>query len=166
MVDMQKRVVIAHNIRSIHNVGAIFRTCEGFGVDELILTGYTPHPSYSGDPRLPHVSRAMTEKIKKTALGAESLVHWRYATSPPLEELQKDGYTVIGLEQDSRSIPLTSYPAPERFALLLGEEVNGIEQSLRESCEALVEIPMYGQKESFNVSVATGIALYALAVSN
>lgn len=163
---MTQCIVIAHNIRSIHNVGAIFRTCEGFGVHKLILSGYTPHPLYDGDCRLPHISRAMTEKIKKTALGAESLVSWEYVESPDIGSLRQDGYTILGLEQDERSIPIASLPHTPKFALILGEEIAGIDISLREQCDFIVEIPMRGQKESFNVSVATGIALYALTTES
>jgi 23S rRNA (guanosine2251-2'-O)-methyltransferase len=163
---MSECVVIAHNIRSIHNVGAIFRTCEGFGIDRLILSGYTPHPYYDGDRRLPHISRAMTERINKTALGAESLLPWSYEPAPDLARLKEQGFTIIGLEQDDRAITLPDVPHVPKFALLLGEEVEGLNSSLRNECDMLVEISMQGQKESFNVSVATGIALYALTTLN
>jgi len=156
-------VVIAHNIRSTHNVGSIFRTCEGFGVERLILSGYTPHPAVPDDERLPHIVQKLEKQIHKTALGAERLVPYEYHSAPPLEELRAAGYRIVGLEQDERSIMLSDYQASGNIALLLGEEVEGIELGLRAQCDDLVEIPMHGQKESFNVSVATGIALYSFS---
>jgi tRNA G18 (ribose-2'-O)-methylase SpoU len=161
---MPEIIVIAHNIRSTHNVGAIFRTAEGFGVKKIILSGYTPYPALKKDPRLPYISEKLTAQIHKTALGAETLVPFEYTENPPLQALKNTGYRIVGLEQANRSIILKDYKSPEKIALLIGEEVHGIENDLLEQCEDIVEIPMVGQKESFNVSVATGIALYALAV--
>ena len=134
---MPKIVVIAHNIRSTFNVGSIFRTCEGFGVERLILSGYTPYPDLS--------------------LCRET---------PPLDELQQLGYRIAALEQAANSTNLRDYSAPDRIALLLGEEVNGIAPEWLALADDIVEIPMFGQKESFNVSVAAGIALYELATSS
>jgi len=162
MVGMSEIIVIAHNIRSTHNVGSIFRTAEGFGVSKIILSGYTAYPKIEHDPRLPHIAEKLTAQIHKTALDAENLVPFEYLEEPPLDALKKAGYRIIGLEQADRSITLSDYNAPEKVALLIGEEVHGIEQSLLDQCEDIVEIPMVGQKESFNVSVATGIALYQL----
>lgn len=158
-------IVIAHNIRSTHNVGAIFRTSEGFGISKIILSGYTPYPVIPGDTRLPHISRKLTDQIHKTALGAEEIVPFAYHDQPPIADLKEAGYTIVGLEQDERSIMLPKYTAPNKVALLLGEEVEGITQNLRDLCDDLIEIPMVGKKESFNVSVAAGVALYALAAA-
>jgi len=155
-------IVIAHNIRSTHNVGSIFRTAEGFGVAKIILSGYTAYPRIDNDPRLPHISDKLTAQIHKTALDAERLVPFEYLEIPPLAALKQAGYRIIGLEQADRSISLAEYKSPEKVALLIGEEVHGIEQELLDQCEDVLEIPMVGQKESFNVSVATGIALYQL----
>ena len=155
-------IVIAHNIRSIHNIGSLFRTCEGFGVTRIILSGYSPYPSLPNDTRLPHISRRLTDHIHKTALGAERLVPFEYHTEPDITALRRAGYRIVGLEQDARSVTLQHYAAPEKLALLLGEEVAGIESALRVACDDLIEIAMVGQKESFNVSVAAGIALYGL----
>ena len=157
-------IVIAHNIRSTHNVGSIFRTAEGFGVTKIILSGYTPYPVFSGDTRLPHIAQKLTAQIHKTALGAEDIVPFEYQDNPDITVLRNQGYRIVGLEQDSRSVLLADYQTPERVVLLLGEEVHGITDDLRELCDDLIEIPMQGQKESFNVSVATGIALYALSI--
>lgn len=159
---MPEIVVIAHNIRSTHNIGSIFRTCEGFGVSKIILTGYSPYPKLAIDSRLPHIAEKLTLQIHKTALGAETMVPFEHQEMPDLQSLIDGGYTIIGLEQDKRSIMLNDYKKPNKIALLLGEEVHGITNDLLNSCDVLIEIPMVGKKESFNVSVATGIALYAL----
>ncbi|OGL23498.1 hypothetical protein A2791_01495 [Candidatus Saccharibacteria bacterium RIFCSPHIGHO2_01_FULL_46_30] len=166
MKYMPEIIVIAHNIRSTHNIGAIFRTCEGFGVTKIILTGYSPYPSLpSDDPRLPHIAEKLTSQIHKTALDAEMMVPFEYSETPDLATLRQDGYRIVGLEQDDTSVILNEYSAPEKIALLLGEEVHGLTNELRESCDDLIEIPMVGKKESFNVSVACGIALYGLNYS-
>jgi 23S rRNA (guanosine2251-2'-O)-methyltransferase len=160
---MHEVTLVLHNIRSTHNVGSIFRTAEGFAVKEIILTGYTPYPAYHGDIRLPHISEKITKQIHKTALGAETLVPFRHYET--IEEfLTTTTLPLIALEQADRSVHLPDFSTPERFALLLGEEVHGIEPSLLEKCTAVIEIPMKGRKESFNVSVATGIALYGFTV--
>lgn len=158
-------VVIAHNIRSTHNVGAILRTCDGFGVETLHATGYTPYPTIPGDTRLPHERDKLTRQIAKTALGAELTVSTVHARDPldVVSELKQKGYTVAALEQSAESVSLADYDPSEKLALLLGEEVHGITPELLSQCDVALEIPMTGYKESFNVSVATGIALYALS---
>lgn len=159
--------LLLHNIRSIHNVGSILRTADGFGVESVIFSGYTPYPRLSDDPRLPHVATRQTAALHKTALGAEtSLFMSRY--DDPLAAIaayRKEGCSVVGLEQDMHSIPLATYRPSGRTLLLLGEEVDGIDSELRHQCDELLEIPMQGHKESFNVSVAAGIALYALGTA-
>ncbi len=154
--------MIAHNIRSTHNVGSIFRTAEGFGVKRIILSGYTPYPKLPADSRLPHIADKLTDQIHKTALGAETMVPFEYQESPDLAKLKEAGYQIVGLEQDECSVMLQDYKTPDKVALLLGEEVHGLTPELLTLCDDLIEIPMNGQKESFNVSVATGIALYEL----
>lgn len=161
---MPEIIVIAHNIRSTHNIGAIFRTCEGFGVNRIIISGYSPYPKLPNDTRLPHIAEKLTAQIHKTALDAEMIVPFEYQEIPDFESLKQQGYRVVGLEQDKRSVMLNDYSKPDKIALLLGEEVNGITDEMRAECDDLIEIPMFGQKESFNVSVAAGIALYALAI--
>lgn len=160
-------IVIAHNIRSTYNVGAILRTCDGFGVDELYATGYTPYPAVVGDPRLPHQRDALTRQIAKTALGAEQTVPVKQAINivELIRVLKSQGYVVAALEQSPSSLSLAAYQPPEKLALLLGEEVHGISPELIQQCDVILEIPMVGHKESFNVSVATGIALYALTTT-
>ena len=159
---MPEIIIIAHNIRSTHNVGAIFRTAEGFGVQQIILTGYTPYPAVAGDTRLPHIAHKLTAQIHKTALGAEEIVPFQYKEQPDFKRLADQGYTLVALEQSPRSVLLPAYKPPQKIALLLGEEVHGITPEMLAQCKDIIEIPMHGKKESFNVSVATGIALYAL----
>lgn len=176
---MPEIIVIAHNIRSTHNVGSIFRTCEGFGVKRIILSGYTPYPEISlnsktsprahidgkatqKDPRLPHVRQKITRNIHKTALGAEAIVPFEYHDTLDLGTLDIEGYRLVALEQAPTSIDIRYYQPADRIALLLGEEVHGIKPELLKKAHDIIEIPMSGKKESFNVSVATGIALYAL----
>lgn len=176
---MPEIIVIAHNIRSAHNVGSIFRTCEGFGVKRIIFSGYTPYPEISlnskapprahidgkttqKDPRLPHVRQKITRDIHKTALGAEAIVPFEYHDTLDLGTLDIAGYRLVALEQAPNSIDIHHYQPTNKIALLLGEEVHGIEPELLKKVHDTIEIPMRGKKESFNVSVATGIALYAL----
>jgi len=162
---MPEIVLIAHNIRSTHNVGSIFRTAEGFGVSKIILSGYTPYPRLATDPRLPHIAEKLTSQIHKTALDAETIVPFEYHES--LEawlDANKAGENIpiLALEQAPNSTSLREVKPPHKFALLLGEEVHGIEPRYLSYCKEILEIPMHGKKESFNVSVATGIALYQL----
>lgn len=158
---MPKISLLLHNIRSTHNVGSIFRTAEGFGVEKIILTGYTPFPAYAGDPRLPHLAQKITKQIEKTALGASSSVPFEYHDNL-LTWLDSNTLPLVALEQDPHSHNLADFTPPNEFVLVLGEEVDGIPAELLTRCEAIVEIPMKGAKESFNVSVAAGIALFSL----
>lgn len=163
---MHSVVVIAHNIRSTHNVGSFFRTADAFGVTHLYLTGYTPYPSSPNDIRLPHIADKLTAQIHKTALGAEGFVPFSYeeSASTLITRLRQEGYRIIALEQAPTSILLPEYQvSSQKIALLLGEEVAGIEQDLLKLADDIIEIPMYGQKESLNVSVAFGITLYQLS---
>lgn len=154
--------LVLHNIRSTHNVGSIFRSADGLGISRIVLTGYTPYPSFDGDTRLPHIANKITTQIDKTALGAtgsvpfeqhDNILTWLDTTTLPL----------VALEQASTSVVLKDFePSADEFALLLGEEVSGIEPWLLERCETILEIPMKGSKESFNVSVAAAIAMYEL----
>lgn len=160
---MPEIIVVAHNIRSTHNVGSIFRTCEGFGVKKLVLSGYTPYPKLQADDRLPHIANKLTDQIHKTALDAETMVPFEYKPELDITSMKAAGYTVIALEQAERSVCLPDYSPPSKVALLLGEEVHGIDKATLDQCDDIIEIPMSGQKESFNVSVAAGIALYGLS---
>ena len=153
--------LILHNIRSTHNVGSIFRTAEGFGVEKIICTGYTPYPRVDTDTRLPHIADKLTRQIHKTALGAEELVPFEHHET--LDEwLEVNDLPLFALEQSPLSTTIQEYRPPEAIALLLGEEVEGVEDRYLHMCENIIEIPMQGKKESFNVSIACGIVLYAL----
>ena len=157
--------LVLHNIRSIHNVGSILRSAEGFGVTKVVCSGYTPYPEIPGDTRLPHIRDKITSGIHKTALGAEDMLE--ISQFETLDEwLAQNSLPIIALEQTPTSVSPRQFIAPSAFALLLGEEVHGIEPQYLERCEAAIEIPMRGKKESFNVSVATGIALYAILFGN
>ena len=160
---MRNIIVIAHNIRSTYNVGSIFRTCEGFGVEKLILSGYTPYPLVKNDSRLPHITEKIARQIHKTALGAEQLISFAYHETLDLDHPDLAEYRLVALEQAPSSISLRDYQPPQNIALLIGEEVHGITSELLAQVSDIIEIPMRGQKESFNVSVATGIALYELS---
>lgn len=158
---MPQITLILHNIRSSHNVGSIFRSAEGFGVRKIIVSGYTPYPRVDNDSRLPHIADKLTQQIHKTALGAEAMVPFTYYES--LDDwLASNTLPLYALEQASNSVNLREFVPADEFALLLGEEVHGIEPQYLEKCDTILEIPMAGAKESFNVSVATGIALYVL----
>ncbi len=146
----EKFVLILPNIRSGHNVGAIFRTADGAGVDKLYITGYTPCP--------PHV------QIDKVSLGAEKWMIWEYRkqTGRLLKELKQMGYNIVALEQTKNSQDIFSWQAKFPIALVLGNEKTGVPKSLLKYCDESIEIPMRGKKNSLNVSVAAGIAMYAI----
>lgn len=162
-------VLSLHNIRSTYNVGAIMRTAEGFGVKKLICSGYTPCVKKPGV--LPHLADKLNRQIHKTALGAEEMLQIEYSEDiiSELENYQKAGFTIVGLENNIReqTILLNDLPALKKLGnkilLVLGEEVNGIPDTLKPQIAKYLEIPMEGQKESFNVSIAAGIALFTLA---
>lgn len=158
--------LLLHNLRSTHNVGSIFRTADGFGIDQIICSGYTPYPLHANDTRLPHIAHKITAQIHKTALGAEMTVPWSYF--PTLEEARAHlppELPFYALEQHATAEQISSFYPAASYALLLGEEVEGISPEILATCDAILEIPMKGKKESFNVSVATAIALYALTTS-
>jgi len=161
---MRSLVIIAHDIRSTHNIGSILRTADGFGVEHLYFTGITPFPKESNDTRLPHISNKLTKQINKTALGAIDTVNWSHYDNifELISALKIKSYKIVGLEQSKSSISLNKYSPPDKIALLLGSEVKGINNELQNLCDELIEITMYGKKESFNVAQATAIALYAL----
>lgn len=149
-------IVIAHNVRSAHNVGSLFRTADAMGVECMYLTGYTPAPIDTFNrPR---------KDIAKTALGAEHTVPWERHDDiyTVLSDLKKKGYTICALEQHAQSREITTYTYPQKIALILGNEVEGISPDLLEIVDVIVEIPMRGRKESLNVSVAAGIALFVI----
>lgn len=182
---MIKIRLVLHNIRSVYNVGAILRTAEGLGVESVIFSGYTPR--YDDPGLLPHLRAKLNHQIEKSALGAEKLVSRQIiAHSTPEEDITlltnvmkcaiMEGYTVVGLENNLSSAELPrqlilgqhitqagkKVDFSKGVCLILGEEVNGIPAAIRQQVDYFLEIPMQGQKESFNVSVATGIAVWGL----
>ncbi|MCD8185760.1 MAG: RNA methyltransferase, partial [Rikenellaceae bacterium] len=142
-------VVVADNVRSLHNVGALFRTCDAFGMQAVYLCGITAQP--------PH------KEIHKTALGAENSVPWRYfqQTSQAVAALKTEGYTLLAVEQTEGAVPLDRWnrEAGTKYALVFGNEVNGVVQEVVDLCDGAIEIPQIGTKHSLNVSVCAGVVL-------
>ena len=159
---MKQIVLIAHNLRSCHNVGSLLRTAEGLGVARVYLTGYTPYPLKVHDTRLPHLAAKINKQIHKTALDAESMVAWEQSDTlePVLEQLRQDGFTIAAIEQAPTATLLPDYKAPDKIALLVGREVEGVEPEVLALMDAVLEIPMFGKKESFNVVQASAMGLY------
>ncbi|HUP26296.1 MAG TPA: TrmH family RNA methyltransferase [Candidatus Limnocylindrales bacterium] len=160
---MSRRVaLIVHNVRSCHNVGSLLRTAEGLGLEMVYLTGYTPYPLIGSDERLPHIALKSHRQIEKTALGAELTLPWRHRHEilTAIAELRQAGFVVAGLEQTAQSINLTTWVPPQRVAIIVGRETFGMEPETLQLCDTVVEIPMRGRKESFNVVQAAAMALY------
>ena len=149
-MDNDSIVIILDNIRSTLNVGAIFRTADGVGVDKIYLCGITATPKHP--------------KIIKTALGAEESVSWEHRSNTVLtiNKLRKSGYQIIGLELNTSSFNFWETRYQNKVALVVGNEVSGLVKKTIEACDLLIEIPMVGQKESLNVATATGVALYEI----
>lgn len=143
-------VVVLDNIRSLNNIGSVFRTADAFRVDHLALCGITATP--------PSV------EIHKTALGAEESVAWIHypSTIDAVNALRADGYTICCLEQVKGSVALQEYPVDpsRRYAIVIGHEVNGVDQAVVDLCDTAIEIPQQGTKHSLNVAVSAGIALW------
>lgn len=152
-------IAVLHNIRSLHNVGSIFRTSDAAGIEKIYLCGITPAP-------LDQYGRKQ-EALVKVSLGAEDSVTWETAPSSldVIKTLQQEGYTICALEQSASSLPIWSYPVPgdsfDHLAIVVGNEVDGLPNDVLCQCDAIVHIPMYGNKESLNVSVAFGICVYS-----
>ena len=149
---MPKIFVICHNIRSRHNVGSIYRTADAAGVSKIFLCGITPTP--------PHPN------IEKVSLGAEKFVKWekRKETWRVINKLKKEGAEIVSLEQTKGAVYLNNLKSVKKsVALILGEEVNGLPKTILDRSDKIIQIPMRGKKESLNVSVAFGIAVYKLA---
>ena len=151
---LSKLKILLHNVRSMHNVGAAFRSADAFGIDEIFMSGYTPTP-----PR---------PEITKTAIGAQKHVEWQQVEHPQkqIETLKGKGYRIVGLEQMTDSILLPDYRIPEEqdICLVFGNEVTGIDEDILTYIDDFVEIPQYGHKHSLNVSVTVGVALYGFLV--
>lgn len=148
-----KRVIL-HNIRSNYNVGAIFRSADGAGVEKIYLSGHTPTP-------IDRFGRIVPE-ISKTALGAEKVVAWEVVTDilDLLTSLKQEGFMVVAVEQSRDSVSLYDFKAPEKVVYILGSETEGVDSEILKKSDTILELPMLGQKESLNVSVTAGIVLY------
>jgi 23S rRNA (guanosine2251-2'-O)-methyltransferase len=161
---MRDVVLVVHNVRSAHNVGSLLRTAEGLGVAKVYLSGYTPYPTSLNDTRLPHIGKRVDAQIHKTSLGAETSIEWQQADKAKslLQRLEKQGYALVALEQTSEAVSLDKFKPPPKVALIVGNEVGGVDPEILDICNVHLEIPMRGRKESFNVAVAAAIALYQL----
>lgn len=160
-------IVVGFDLRSTYNVGSILRTCDGFGVRKFIAVGTTPYPATENDRRLPHIKLKANKQITKTALGAESTVKTEYYPdlSSAALKLKDAGFQLIFLEQAPNSIKLNEFKSNSgKLALFLGPEVTGFSSKDLSLADAVLEIPMSGAKESFNVSVAAGVAIYQLSL--
>lgn len=147
------RTLVVPDIRSLQNVGALFRTADGAGWDRLVLCGYTPTP-----PRA---------EISKTALGAESWTPWEYFADvkAAIGKLREEGFSVVALEKNGTSVDYREFDVAKfpKLALLLGNETAGVPPETLALCDAVVHLPMRGKKESLNVAVAAAVAMYAFA---
>lgn len=143
-------VVVLDNVRSMHNIGSIFRTCDGFSVHGIYLCGITAQP--------PH------REIEKTALGATQSISWKYfdTTIHAVEDLRNEGYEIIAIEQASGSTMLNTFQpsSVKKYALIFGNEVNGVADEVMVQIDECIEIPQFGTKHSFNITISAGIVLW------
>jgi tRNA G18 (ribose-2'-O)-methylase SpoU len=150
LTEKHRVIAILDNVRSLHNVGSIFRTADALCIESVYLCGITATPP--------------NNEIHKTALGAEDAVDWKYfaETTDAVAHLKKDAYTIVAVEQAEGSLMLTDFVAQKdaKYALIFGNEVKGVQQQVIDLCDLCVEIPQYGTKHSFNVSVSAGIVLW------
>jgi 23S rRNA (guanosine2251-2'-O)-methyltransferase len=157
-LQSKEKVLILNDIRSVENVGAMFRTADAAGVNKIYLSGYTPTP-------LDRFNRKRND-FHKSALGAEEYVTWEYVKNFRIlmNKLKKEGFFFVGVEQDKNSVDFRELKNrlknKNKYAFLMGNEVSGISKNILKKCDLIVEIPMHGQKESLNVSVTCGIILF------
>ena len=156
-MNSRKISLILHNVRSVHNVGSIFRTADAAGVQKIFLTGYTPAPvnRFGGE----------VSAFTKTSLGAEKAVSWEGRNDPKgvIQHLKKEGVKIVALEQHPEALDYRTAKLSSPVALCVGNEVRGLSSQFLSLADEIIEIPMKGEKESLNVSVATGIALFSLS---
>lgn len=157
-------IIVLHNIRSMHNVGAIFRTADAAGCKKIYLCGITPSPlNEFKKPR---------QQITKVSLGAEDYIEWEKAgrTHALLDKLKKDGYRILALEQNEKSVPYNKVKISKKeldnTVLVVGHEVKGLSDAILKRADDIIEIPMAGKKESLNVSIAFGIVVFSLRYNN
>jgi 23S rRNA (guanosine2251-2'-O)-methyltransferase len=156
----QNNILILPDIRSVENVGAMFRTADAAGINKIYLTGTSPTP-------LDRFGRKRND-VAKSALGAEEFVAWEYKKSilPLLTKLKKEGFNIIAIEQDAKSVDYRKVKLKNKNAFIVGTEVTGIPKNILNKCDIIAEIPMKGKKESLNVSVALGVALFGIISDN
>ncbi|MFA5792048.1 MAG: TrmH family RNA methyltransferase [Candidatus Paceibacterota bacterium] len=156
MLKNQENILILHNIRSVENVGAMFRTADAVGINKIYLIGYTPTP-------LDRFGRKRRD-LAKSALGAEEFVKWesKKNLSVILRSLRREKYQIIAIEQAKNSIDYKKVKPKSKNVFIVGAEVAGIPKNILEKCDIIAEIPMKGKKESLNVSVALGVALFGM----
>ena len=149
---MKNFVIVCDSLRSLFNVGSVFRTADGVGIEKVYLCGITGKPDTEKAER----------KISKVALGAQNFVEWEYVKQSwrLVEKLKKEGYQIVSLEQTSESVDYTKFKPKFPLALIIGNEGKGVKKSLLNRSDKIIDIPMRGQKESLNVSVAFGIVAY------
>jgi tRNA G18 (ribose-2'-O)-methylase SpoU len=154
---VKNSILILPDIRSALNVGAIFRTADAVGISKIYLTGYTPRPTDKFG--------RIQKDIAKSALGAETWLSWEYKKTliPLINSLKKRGYKIIAIEQDKRAVDYRKLSfRGGKLAIIMGPEVEGLSKNVLDKCDVVAEIPMHGKKESLNVSVACGVALFRI----
>jgi tRNA G18 (ribose-2'-O)-methylase SpoU len=156
MVHNQENILIMHNIRSVENVGAMFRTADAAGMNKIYLTGYTPCP-------LDRFGRKRRD-LAKSALGAEEFISWEQRKNilSLLKKLKREKFLIVGIEQNKKSIDYKKVKVKEKNVFIIGSEIGGIPKNVLKKCDVIAEIPMRGKKESLNVSVALGVVLFGV----
>ncbi|MFH0846271.1 MAG: RNA methyltransferase [Patescibacteria group bacterium] len=151
-----KNYILLHNIRSSQNVGSIFRTADACGISKIFLSGYTPRPT-------DRFGREVSA-ISKTALGAEKTIPWEYYSQPQslIQNLKKENVEIIAIEQAQNSVDYKKIKLKKETLFILGNEVEGVSQDILDLCDKIAEIPMRGKKESLNVAVTAGVALFRI----
>ena len=149
-------VIVLDNIRSVHNVGSIFRTADAVGVDMIYLCGFTPQP-------VDRFGRARAD-LSKVSLGAEKTIEWKHFenTTDALKKLKENNFTIVAIEQSENSVDYKKVEVSDKTAFVFGNELKGISKEVLKECDIIAEIPMKGEKESLNVSVSAGIALFRI----
>ena len=159
MTQIKEKILILDNIRSTHNVGSIFRTADASGISKIYLLGYTPSP-------VDRFGRKRKD-VAKSALGAEETIEWESIKSEEIKDFikkikEEEGFQIISLEQSDNSTDYKDIKTEEKVAVVLGNEVDGVSVDILDLSDVIAEIPMEGEKESLNVSVATGVLLFRL----
>jgi tRNA G18 (ribose-2'-O)-methylase SpoU len=153
---MKEIILILQDIRSVQNVGAMFRTAEAAGVDKIYIAGYTPAP-------LDRFGKERSD-LAKSALGAEKMIKWEQAgnVNSLIKKLRQQGFFVVAIEQSKKSVDYKKVKAKMKTAFIVGNEVTGLSPAVLKNCDVVAEIPMKGKKESLNVSVAFGVAIFRI----